>query len=81
MKDFDINDQYVIGLAERQMAAMSEIRTMVYKAAKKGEWSGWKVKIDYQCKDKNGIAYRAERWYFIDKDCKQVIKSFEIPLP
>ena len=47
----------------------------------KGEFSGWKVKIDYQCVDANGIPYKAERWCFIDKEGKQVYKSFELPIP
>ena len=81
MTVFDPNDTYVIGLVERQMRANSDLRSMLFECDKKGEWSGWKVKIDYQCVDANGIPYKAERWCFIDKEGKQVYKSFELPIP
>lgn len=81
MSKFDPNDHYVVSLAERQMRGMSEIHSMLVKSDKKGEFSGWKVKIDYSCVDEHGIPYRAERWFFIDKEVKQVYKSFELPLP
>lgn len=81
MSKFDPNDYYVVSLAERQMRGMSEIHSMIMKSDKKGAFSGWKVKIDYSCVDANAIPYRAERWFFIDKDVKQVYKTFELPLP
>ena len=81
MTEFHPDDLYVIGMAERQMKATSEIRSLIYNAGKKGNWSGWKVKIDYQSRDRNGIDYRAERWFFIDKEGNHVIKTFEIPIP
>jgi len=81
MSRFDPNDHYVMSLAERQMKGMSEIRSLVMQNGKKGEFSGWKVKVDYQCVDPNGLPYRAERWCFIDKEGKQVYKSFELPIP
>lgn len=81
MSKFAPNDYYVVSLAERQMRGMSEIHSMIMKSDKKGAFSGWKVKIDYSCVDANAIPYRAERWFFIDKDCKQVYKTFELPLP
>lgn len=81
MSKFNPDDHYVMSLAERQMRGMAEISSMLMKSDKKGDFSGWKVKIDYSCVDENGIAYRAERWCFIDKDVKQVYKAFELPLP
>lgn len=81
MSKFDADDHYVINLAERQMRGMAEISSMIMKSDKKGEFSGWKVKIDYSCVDANAIPYRAERWFFIDKNVKQVYKTFELPLP
>lgn len=93
MSKFDPNDHYVVSLAERQMRGMSEIHSMILKSdisvprgrgkheGGKGEFSGWKVKIDYFCVDEHGIPYRAERWFFIDKEVKQVYKTFELPLP
>ena len=81
MTEFHPDDYYVIGMAERQMRATSEIRSILYNARKRGDWSGWKIKIDYQCQDNHGCDYRAERWFFINKEGNQVIKAFEIPLP
>lgn len=81
MSKFDPDDHYVVSLAERQMRGMSEVHSMIMKSDKKGEFSGWKVKIDYSCVDANGVSYRAERWFFIDKDVRQVYKTFELPLP
>ena len=81
MSRFNPADHYVVSLAERQMRSMAEIRSLIMKGDKKGEFSGWKVKIDYQCVDAAGLPYRSERWCFIDKEGRQVYKSFELPKP
>lgn len=81
MSKFNPDDHYVVSLAERQMRGMAEISSMIMKSDKKGDFSGWKVKVDYSCVDENGIPYRAERWCFIDKEVKQVYKTFELPIP
>ena len=81
MTEFNPDDKYVIGLAERQMKAMSEIRSTIYDSDRKGEWSGWKVRVDYQARNRSGMEYKSERWLFIDKDGKEVVRSFDIPLP
>ena len=47
---------------------------------KKGPWSGWKVRVTYTCKSKYGCKYKAQRWYFLDKDCQTVIRSFDLPI-
>lgn len=74
-------DAYTSALLRRQMNAISELRGMMDGRTRKGEWSGWKVKIDYSCKDASGIPYKAERWVFLDKKGNNVVKTFEIPLP
>ena len=81
MTEFDPNDAYVIGLAERQMKANSDLRGMLYDCDRKGDWSGWKVKIDYEAKDGHGLEYRAERWFFLDKEGSVIFKTMEFPLP
>lgn len=81
MTEFNPDDKYVIDLAERQMKAMSDIRSIIYESDKKEEWSGWKVRVDYQTVSHSGLEYKAERWLFIDKDGESVTSSFEIPLP
>ena len=81
MNRFNPSDHYVVSLAERQMKSMAEIRSLIMKGDRKGEFSGWKVKIDYACVDAAGLPYRSERWCFIDKEGKQVYKAFELPIP
>lgn len=81
MSDFSNLDPYYSGLIQRQMSAASEVQNMIFKNVPKGQFSGWKVKIDYECADRNGIKYRAERWTFFDREGKSVVKTFEIPLP
>ena len=81
MQSLDINDFYVMDLAERQMRANSDIRQMLSLATGKKEWTGWKVKIDYQAVTHHGMKYNAERWFFISKDGKAVVRTFELPLP
>ena len=81
MQSLDINDFYVMDLAERQMRANSDIRQMLSQATGKKEWTGWKVKIDYQAVTHHGMKYNAERWFFISMDGKAVVRTSELPLP
>ena len=81
MTEFNPDDHYVMELAERQMRAMTEIRTMIRQTGNKGEWSGWKIKVDYEARNKDGLPYKAERWLFLDKDGKNIFNTFEIPIP
>jgi len=81
MTEFNPGDHYVMELAERQMKAMGEIRSMIHQADRKGNWSGWKIKVDYEARNKDGLPYKAERWLFLDKDGKNIFNSFEIPIP
>jgi hypothetical protein len=81
VSDITKTDPYTINLMRRQMGAATEVQTMIFKNTPKGQWSGWKVKIDYECVDKDGMKYRAERWVFFDREGKSVVKTFEIPLP
>ena len=81
MQSLDINDFYVMDLAERQMRANSDIRQMLSLATDKKEWTGWKVKIDYRAVTHHGMKYNAERWFFISRDGKTVVRTFELPLP
>ena len=81
MQSLDINDFYVMDLAERQMRANSDIRQILNLATNRKEWTGWKVKIDYQAVTHHGMKYNAERWFFISKNGKAVVRTFELPLP
>ncbi len=81
MTVFDPEDHYVMNLAERQMRAMTEIRSLIHLSGRKGDWSGWKIKVDYEAKEKDGLTYRAERWLFLDKKGKIIFKTLELPIP
>lgn len=81
MTEFDVNDNYVMKLATRQMAAGSDLTAKQIHSDKKGAWTGWKVKIDYKCKDEDDEDLRAEKWYYFDKEGKNITDSLELPLP
>ena len=70
------------GLMERQMEAMSVLRSMTPQANDNvtKSFTGWKVKIEYEGKDSGGKPYHSEYWFILDKEAQCVIKSFEIPL-
>lgn len=77
-------DKTVSSLMERQVNAMSAMRSIVRvrgeETGKKQPFTGWKVKIDYQAQTADGVPYRAEYWFFLDKEGTCVVKSFEIPI-
>ena len=81
MTSIDKVDYYVLDMAERQLQSAATINRIVTNPSPKGEWSGWKIKMDYQANNKHGLAYRAERWFFFSKDGKSILKSFDLPLP
>ena len=82
-KDFDIRDRGTAALMERQISAMSVLRSLlpdVSTGKEKKDFSGWKVKIEYEAQDGSGNPYRSEYWFILDRDATCVVKSFEIPL-
>lgn len=81
MTKFDPEDSYVMSLATRQMAAGAEMVEKGMQSDKKEAWNGWKVKLDYACKDDVGDDCRAEKWYFFDKTGEHITDSLELPLP
>ena len=81
MQDFNPDNPFIMNLADKQMAAANNIRSIIMNNGKKSSWSGWKIKVDYQAKTKDGIDYKAEKWLFLNRRGNAIIKSFEIPLP
>lgn len=83
---FDIGDKEVAELMERQMGAASVLRSLMPygdpmdHGARGGDFSGWKVKIEYEALSASGKPYRSEYWFILDKEALCVVKSFEIPL-
>ena len=76
----DLDDAYTMTLADLEMRMSTGLFSGMLGDGKKGAWSGWKVRVTYTCKSKYGCKYKAQRWYFLDKDCQSVIRSFDIPI-
>ena len=83
-ENINLTDKRVTSLMERQMDAMSAMRSLVHPGKivehTKKNFTGWKVKIDYQAQTTDGLQYRSECWMFLDRDASCVVKSFEIPI-
>ena len=84
MENVDFKDAELAGLMERQMSAMSALRSLAgsdFDNAKGHKpFTGWKVKVEYEAKTIDGKPYHSEYWFILDKNAECVIKSFEIPL-
>ena len=76
----DLDDAYTMTLADLEMRMSTGLFSGMLGDGKKGQWSGWKSKVTYTCKSKYGCKYKAQRWYFLDKDCQTVIRSFDLPI-
>ena len=76
----DLDDAYTMTLADLEMRMSTGLFSGMLGDGKKAAWSGWKVRVTYTCKSKYGCKYKAQRWYFLDKDCKTVIRSFDLPI-
>ena len=76
----DLNDAYTMTLADMEMKMSTGLFSGMLGDTKKEAFSGWKVRVTYTGKSKYGCMYKAQRWYFIDKDCQTIIKSFDVPI-
>ena len=76
----DLDDAYTMTLADLEMRMSTGLFSGMLGDCKKGAWSGWKVRVTYTGKSKYGCMYKAQRWYFLDKDCQTVIRSFDLPI-
>lgn len=83
LSEINFEDSELTVLVERQMSAMSAIRSLVSLdsgADTPRPFNGWKVKIEYEAKTASGSPYRSEYWFILDKDARCVVNSFEIPI-
>lgn len=83
LSEIDLENSELTSLVERQMSAMSAIRSFVWLGSdddKPRPFNGWKVKIEYEAKTANGSPYRSEYWFILDKEARCVVNSFEIPI-
>lgn len=76
----DLDDAYAMTLADLEMRMSTGLFSGMLGDCKKGAWSGWKVRVTYTCKSKYGCMYKAQRWYFLDKECQTVIRHFDLPI-
>ena len=76
----DLDDAYTMTLADLEMRMSTGLFSGMLGDGKKEAWSGWKVRVTYTCKSKYGCKYKAQRWYFLDKDCQSVIRCFDVPI-
>lgn len=72
---------YIIDLAQRQMAGTARLGSIVVHDTPKGAFSGFKTHINYEGYHPVNGKFRAQRWYYLTKDCKSVVTTFELPLP
>ncbi len=83
LSNFDFNNAETTELMERQMSALSVLRSLIdFREPSENEapFNGWKVKIEYESVSLNGKPCHGEYWFILNKDADCVINSFEIPL-
>lgn len=78
--DMDKSNNYLVNLTERHMEAGSTMRTVLMNSQKKGDFTGYKMRVIYETVDKDNTKYRCARYIFFNKDNSRVLKSFDIPL-
>ena len=61
MTNPSLDDAYTMTLADLEMRMSSGLFSGMLGEAKKGAWSGWKVRVTYTCKSKYGCMYKAQR--------------------
>ncbi|MEQ3145584.1 hypothetical protein [Phocaeicola coprocola] len=82
LENFNPDDKEISVLMERQIEAMSVLRSLTPQVndGVTKSFTGWKVKIEYEGIDSGDKSYHSEYWFILDKKAQCVIKSFEIPL-
>lgn len=74
-------DHYVMDLAQRQLQIGPVLAQLIQSQTPKGEFSGWRVKVDFSAKGEHDITYKGERWVYFSIDGKEILNSFELPIP
>jgi hypothetical protein len=80
MSFYNSDDAYVTNLVYMQVHASGILHGILSGSLRKGAWSGWKVRADFSARNQYG-PYKAERWFLMDKDCRSVFSTFDLPLP
>lgn len=83
MENIDFENKEMTELMERQMSAVSILRSLVRfddpANKEKKPFNGWKVKIEYEAKNEDGTPYHSEYWFILEKEATCVVNSF-VPL-
>lgn len=67
----------------RKMSALSDINSLMMNTIQldgENQFSGWKIKVEYEDYLTKDVVYHAEFWAILDKDMTCVVKTLEIPL-
>lgn len=77
----NLDDPKVAAKLQRGAALTDLIRPlMTNDESEKGVFSGWKIKVLYECLDQFNDTIKNERYFIFDKDLKYILHSFEIPI-
>lgn len=85
----DLDNPQISEMLNRQISVSAAIRPLMIdsyadidelKRKPKGQFSGWKVVIEYKAKSETGQEYQSQYWAFLDKDATCVLRSFELPI-
>lgn len=81
IEDVDFSDSARSALMERQIEATDKIRPLLFSQNRSdGQFTGWKIKIEYEAVDESNRPYHSEYWFILDRNAKHILHSFEIPL-
>lgn len=78
--NLDLDDPKTNAMMERALNASDVLRNVIDTDNANTEWSGWKMKMQYEAVDKAGETYKSERYFIFDKEKQYIIHSFEIPI-
>lgn len=79
-KDYDFSNPKMTLLMNKQMLVASHLNEIMAKSAKKGPHNGWKIRVKYSVKDKQGKDNK-EQWFFLDKEGELIYSTLELNLP
>lgn len=78
--NYDFSDPKLTFLMNKQMLVASNLNEIMAKSAKKGPHNGWKIRVRYAVKDKQGKDNK-EEWFFLDKKGEIIYTTLQINLP
>lgn len=78
--NFDIENPALLAQIQRGSTLSDIIQSQIAGASESDKFTGWKMKVLYECRDIADNQVKNERYIFFDKDLKYIIHSFDIPL-